>query len=93
MIPVTYAKLRAELTRELHASAQVACAVFSRDHLVLVDRSGGTGVLASPTTGRRYNLSALWVLDLPTYEPGGITCPRCASGEPVHAPGSTGTGT
>jgi len=59
---------------------------------VMVDRSGGTGALASPTTGRRYNLSALWVLDLPTYEAGPATCPRCAAGEPLYAPGSTGTG-
>ena len=35
--------------------------------------------------------SALWILDLPTYEPGPATCPRCAAGEPLHAPGSTGT--
>ena len=61
--------------------------------VVMVDRSGGTGALASPTTGRRYHLSALWVLDLPTYEPGPETCPRCAAGEPIYAPGSTGTGT
>jgi orotate phosphoribosyltransferase len=60
---------------------------------VMVDRSGGTGVLASPATGRRYNLSALWILDLPIYEPGPATCPRCAAGEAVYAPGSTGTGT
>ncbi len=40
MIPVTYAKLRAELTRELHDSAEVLCAVFNHDHQVLVDRSG-----------------------------------------------------
>ncbi|HET9851468.1 MAG TPA: orotate phosphoribosyltransferase [Candidatus Limnocylindrales bacterium] len=59
---------------------------------VMVDRSGGTGALSSPSTSRRYNLSALWVLDLPTYEPGPATCPRCAAGEPVYAPGSTGTG-
>ena len=57
---------------------------------VLVDRSGGTTTLTSPTTGRVYPLDALWVLDLPTYEPGAETCPRCAAGEPVHAPGSTG---
>ena len=60
--------------------------------VVMVDRSGGTSVLASPTTGRRYHLDALWVLDLPTYAPGAATCPRCAAGEPVYAPGSTGTG-
>jgi orotate phosphoribosyltransferase len=59
---------------------------------VMVDRSGGTSALASPSTGRRYHLRALWTLDLPTYEPGPATCPRCAAGEPVHAPGSTGTG-
>jgi orotate phosphoribosyltransferase len=59
---------------------------------VLVDRSGGLSALASPTSGRRYGLNALWILDLPTYEPGPATCPRCASGDPVHAPGSAGTG-
>jgi orotate phosphoribosyltransferase len=59
---------------------------------VMVDRSGGMSALASPATGRRYNLSALWVLDLPTYEPGPDTCPRCSAGEPLYAPGSTGTG-
>jgi orotate phosphoribosyltransferase len=57
---------------------------------VLVDRSGGMSTLTSPATGRVYPLSALWVLDLPTYAPGAATCPRCAAGEPVHAPGSTG---
>ena len=57
---------------------------------VLVDRSGGTSVLASPTTGRRYALNALWILELPTYEPGPDTCPRCAEGVPIYAPGSTG---
>jgi orotate phosphoribosyltransferase len=57
---------------------------------VLVDRSGGLSALESPSTGRRYGLSALWVLDLPTYEPGDATCPLCAAGTPIHAPGSTG---
>jgi orotate phosphoribosyltransferase len=60
---------------------------------VLVDRSGGLGTLASPTTGRRYGLSALWILDLPTYDPGPTTCPQCAAGTPLHAPGSTGAAT
>ena len=60
---------------------------------VLVDRSGGTSSLASPTTGRRYGLNALWILDLPTYEPGPATCPACAAGTPIHAPGSTGAAT
>jgi orotate phosphoribosyltransferase len=58
---------------------------------VLVDRSGGMAGLTSPRTGRVYPLAALWVLNLPTYEPGPATCPRCADGTPVHAPGSTGT--
>ncbi|HXG25314.1 MAG TPA: orotate phosphoribosyltransferase [Candidatus Binatia bacterium] len=70
---------------EAAGGAIVGCAV-------MVDRSGGTSALASPTTGRRYHLGALWTLDLPMYEPGPATCPRCAAGEPVHAPGSTGTG-
>src|SRR5436190_6575113 len=59
---------------------------------VLVDRSGGLASLTSPTSGRVYPLRALWSLDLPTYEPGPATCPRCAAGEPLVAPGSSGTG-
>jgi orotate phosphoribosyltransferase len=60
---------------------------------VLVDRSGGgTRALTSPVTGRSYPLRALWNLDLPTYEPGPATCPGCADGTPLHAPGSSGTG-
>ena len=58
---------------------------------VLVDRSGGRETLTSPTTGRVYPLRSLWQLDLPTYEPGRSTCPRCAAGDPLVAPGSTGT--
>jgi hypothetical protein len=57
---------------------------------VLVDRSGGLSALTSPTTGRRFPLNALWILDLPTYVPGPATCLRCAAGEPLHAPGSSG---
>jgi orotate phosphoribosyltransferase len=60
---------------------------------VLVDRGGGRPTLTSPTTGRIYPLRSLWQLDLPTYEPGPATCPRCADGTPLHAPGSTGTHT
>jgi orotate phosphoribosyltransferase len=60
--------------------------------VVLVDRSGGKGTLTSPSTGRNYALRALWQLELPTYEPGTATCPRCADGTPLHAPGSSGTG-
>lgn len=61
--------------------------------VVLVDRSGGLASLTSPATGRVYPLRALWVLDLPTWEPGPATCPRCAEGESVIKPGSSGTGT
>ncbi len=59
---------------------------------VMVDRSGGRTTLTSPTTGRVYALRALWELDLPTYEPGPGSCPRCTAGDPLVAPGSTGTG-
>ena len=59
---------------------------------VLVNRSGGMATLTSPRTGRVYPLRALWALELPTYEPGAATCPRCAAGEPVVKPGSSGTG-
>lgn len=60
--------------------------------VVLVDRSGGRTTLTSPTSGRIYALRSLWQLELPTFEPGHSTCPRCADGMPLHAPGSTGTG-
>jgi len=60
---------------------------------VLVDRSGGRATLASPATGRVYPLRSLWQLDLPTYEPGPTSCPGCAANEPLHTPGSSGTGT
>ncbi len=59
---------------------------------VMVDRSGGRTTLTSPTTGRVYPVRALWQLDLPTFEAGSGDCPRCAAGDPVVAPGSTGTG-
>jgi orotate phosphoribosyltransferase len=57
---------------------------------VLVDRSGGMSTLTSPASGRAYPLRSLWAMDLPTYEPGPTTCPRCADGTPVHTPGSSG---
>ena len=57
---------------------------------VLVDRSGGRPTLTSPSTGRVYSLRSLWRLELPTYESGAATCPLCAAGRPIHAPGSTG---
>jgi orotate phosphoribosyltransferase len=59
---------------------------------VIVDRSGGLAAITSPVSGRVYPLRALWQLELPTYEPGAATCPRCAAGEPAVKPGSTGTG-
>jgi hypothetical protein len=58
---------------------------------VLADRSGGTAVLVSPTTGRRYPVQGLWQLEIPTFEPGPGTCPGCTAGVPLEAPGSTGT--
>jgi orotate phosphoribosyltransferase len=58
--------------------------------VVMADRSGGLASLSSPLTGRSYPLSALWRLELPTYGPGPATCPACAAGVPLHAPGSTG---
>jgi orotate phosphoribosyltransferase len=57
---------------------------------VLVDRSDGLSALTSPLTGRSYPLRALWQLSLPTWEAGPDTCPRCAEGMPLKAPGSTG---
>ena len=60
--------------------------------VILVDRSGGRATLTSPDSSRTYPLRALWQLELPTYEPGAATCPRCADGTPLHVPGSSGTG-
>ncbi|HEY6058245.1 MAG TPA: orotate phosphoribosyltransferase [Candidatus Limnocylindrales bacterium] len=57
---------------------------------VLVDRSGGTATLTSPETGRVYPLRALWTFELPTWEAGPTTCPRCAEGLPLQVPGSGG---
>ncbi len=60
---------------------------------VIVDRSGGATDITSPVTGRSYPVEALWSLDLPTYEAGAATCPGCAAGLAVEAPGSSGTKT
>ncbi|MFI5261755.1 MAG: phosphoribosyltransferase family protein [Candidatus Limnocylindrales bacterium] len=60
--------------------------------VVLVDRAGGSRSVTSPTSGRTYAVEALWVLDLPTYEPGAATCPACADGLRLEVPGSSGTG-
>ncbi len=58
---------------------------------VIADRSGGLTETVSPASGRSYPVRSLWTLDVPTYEPGPATCPACAAGLPVIAPGSTGT--
>lgn len=58
---------------------------------VIVDRSGGTTEVRSEATGRVTPVRSLWTLDVPTYEPGPAGCPSCARGEPLVAPGSTGT--
>lgn len=57
---------------------------------VLVDRSGGTASVTSPSSGRVYPVRSLWSMDLETYEPGAPKCPLCAAGTPISAPGSTG---
>ncbi len=59
--------------------------------VVMVDRSGALESITSPTTARTYKADALWSLSLPTYEPGARTCPGCAAGLPLQAPGSSGT--
>jgi len=69
---------------EEHGGEIVECAV-------LVDRSGEERqTITSPATGRVYPLRSLWRLDLPTWEPGPATCPKCADGVAIDAPGSTG---
>jgi orotate phosphoribosyltransferase len=59
--------------------------------VVIVDRAGELHELLSPATSRRYQATALWSLNLPTYEPGPDTCPGCKAGLPLEAPGSSGT--
>jgi len=59
--------------------------------VVIVDRSGELEHVVSPSTGRSYSASALWSLNLPTYEPGRETCPGCVADVPLEAPGSSGT--
>jgi orotate phosphoribosyltransferase len=59
--------------------------------VVLVDRSGGLATLKSAVSGRVYPLRSLWQLDLPTWEAGPASCPRCAAGDEIVAPGSTGS--
>ncbi|HVM31037.1 MAG TPA: orotate phosphoribosyltransferase [Candidatus Limnocylindrales bacterium] len=57
--------------------------------IVLVDRSGGLVEVRSPG-GATYRAEALWSLTLPTWQPGPATCPGCAAGLPLQAPGSSG---
>lgn len=57
---------------------------------VLVDRTAALEQVTSPASGRTYPARALWGLDLPSYEPGSDTCPGCAAGLPLEAPGSSG---
>lgn len=59
--------------------------------MVIADRSGGLHQVTSPVSGRSYPADALWTLDVPTWEPGPATCPACAAGTPIAAPGSSGT--
>jgi len=58
--------------------------------IVLVDRTGELTSVTSAATQREYPAEALWSLSLPTYEAGAGTCPGCAAGTPLEAPGSTG---
>lgn len=58
---------------------------------VIVDRSGGMTEVRSDASGRTTPVRSLWTLDVPTYEAGPATCPVCAAGDPLIAPGSTGT--
>ena len=58
--------------------------------VVLVDRTGGLTDVTSMASGKTYPAEALWSLNLPTYEAGEETCPGCAYGLPVEAPGSSG---
>ena len=57
---------------------------------VIVDRSGAFTEVRSAATGRRFRATALWSLELPTYQPGAATCPGCAAGAELEARGSTG---
>lgn len=59
--------------------------------MVIADRSGGLRQVTSPASGRTYPADALWTLEVPTWEPGPASCPACAAGTPIAAPGSSGT--
>lgn len=58
--------------------------------IVIVDRTGELSKVDSPMTHQTYRAEALWSLSLPTYEAGDETCPGCAAGLPLEAPGSSG---
>jgi orotate phosphoribosyltransferase len=52
--------------------------------VVLVDLTGESrATITSRTSGRVYPLRSLWQLEIPTFEPGPATCPRCADGTPL----------
>jgi orotate phosphoribosyltransferase len=59
---------------------------------VIVDWSGELHELILARTGCRYRATALWSLNLPTYEPGPATCPGCAVGLPIEAPAERNAG-
>lgn len=53
--------------------------------VALVDVTGdGRATITSSTTGRVYPLRSLWQLEIPSFEPGPGTCPRCADGTPLE---------
>lgn len=83
-VVTTGASLREMVPLVEEAGGQLLAAV------VLVDRSGGLSEVLSEASGRRYPAEALWSLDLPTYEPGPATCPGCAAGLELEAPGASG---
>lgn len=59
--------------------------------VVIVDRSGELDRITSPATGASHRAEALWSLSLPTWQAGAETCPGCAAGRPLEAPGASGT--
>ena len=59
---------------------------------VLVDRSGGRAALTSPRPAGPMRSVRSGSSTCRRTRPGPATCPRCADGTPLHAPGSTGTG-
>jgi hypothetical protein len=83
------------LTNDGALIATLAPIEASGAHLVLaaalIDGSGGASSVTSPVGGVVYAATALSTVALPTFEPGPRTCPGCAAGTTIKAPGSTGT--